>query len=122
MDTGEDSTSKKGMLKRTITDLSHGDRCPIICEVLDPHTQKTISNNRHLSLTSDFCQSNKLIAQVLAMIAEERTVNLLFDELLGSVGCNIAVIPSSHYAWDDESLSFQMLAKRAARRNQVIIG
>merc|ERR1712050_743636 len=97
-------------------------RCPIMCEVLDPHTQKTIANSRSLSLTSDFCQTNKLIAQVLAMVAEERTVNLLFTELLGNLGCNVAVVPSSRYARRHEPISFRALAKRAASFGELLIG
>jgi len=96
--------------------------CPIICEVLDPHTQKTIVNNRPLSLASDFCQTNRLIAQILAMIAEERTVNKLFDELLGDAGCNIAVVPSGRYAHRGETLSFYELAKRASSFDELLVG
>lgn len=119
------STEKRvTQLHRTITDLSAGQksRCPIICEVLDPHTQKTISNNRHLSLTSDFCQTNKLIAQVLAMVAEDRTVSLLFDELLGHAGCAMAVVPSSRYTYEGEALSFWTLSKRAAQMGECLVG
>jgi len=111
----------KGML-RTLTDLNPAERCPIVCEVLDPHTQKTIAGNKHLSLTSDFCQTNKLVAQVLSMIAEERVVNLIFDELLGQSGCNIAVVPSSRYVNEGEMVSFMILAKRAARYDELLIG
>lgn len=118
----DDSHPAFGELMRSLTDLNRRPRCPIVCEILDPHTQKTIAANHQLSLTSDFCQTNKLIAQILAMIAEERTVNLLFGELLGSTGCNIAVVPSSRYAPEGELLSFLALAKRARLFDEIIIG
>eukprot|EP00930_Biecheleria_cincta_P001560 TRINITY_DN102696_c0_g1_i1.p1 TRINITY_DN102696_c0_g1~~TRINITY_DN102696_c0_g1_i1.p1 ORF type:complete len:931 (-),score=142.35 TRINITY_DN102696_c0_g1_i1:187-2604(-) len=88
--------------------------CPMICEILDPHTQNIISSNDQLGLTSDFCQSNKLTAQVLAMVAEERTVNQLINELLGNSGCEIAVVCSSRYAHPDEVISFMTLSRRAS--------
>merc|ERR1719203_1394490 len=97
-------------------------KCPTICEILDPHTQKTITGNQQLSLASDFCQTNKLIAQVLAMVAEEPAVKLLFDELLGSKGCQIAVVQSTRYATENEKVSFSVLAKRAATFNEILIG
>jgi len=109
-------------LARSLSDLNNGIDCPIVCEVLDPHTQKTIANSKGLSLTSDFCQTNKLVAQVLAMVSEERTVNLLFDELLGTRGCSIAVVPSSRYAYVGELVNFHMLAKRAAIYGELLFG
>eukprot|EP00929_Paragymnodinium_shiwhaense_P005127 TRINITY_DN10667_c0_g1_i1.p1 TRINITY_DN10667_c0_g1~~TRINITY_DN10667_c0_g1_i1.p1 ORF type:complete len:947 (-),score=153.23 TRINITY_DN10667_c0_g1_i1:70-2910(-) len=97
--------------------------CPIICEVLDPHTQKTIVGSEHLSLTSDFCQTNKLIAQMLAMVAEERVVSLIFHELLGTNECEIAVVPSSRYTRPGERLSFFQVSRRAfGSFNELILG
>ena len=60
---------------------------------------------------SDFCQTNELVAQVLAMVAEEPAVQLLFDELLGSRGCQLAVVPSSRYAKESEQVSFFVLER-----------
>merc|ERR1719409_573329 len=73
--------------------------CPIISEILDPSTQKTIVDSKHLSLASDFCHSNKLVAQVMTMIAEERAVKDLLNELLEPGGACIAVVPSSRYCF-----------------------
>lgn len=96
--------------------------CPIICEVLDPQTQKTIAGNRHLSLTSDFCQTNKLVAQVLAMVSEERIVALILDELLGGSGCHVAVVPSSRYTSPGETISFLGVQKRAVSFGEFVVG
>eukprot|EP00931_Biecheleriopsis_adriatica_P114953 TRINITY_DN90819_c0_g1_i1.p1 TRINITY_DN90819_c0_g1~~TRINITY_DN90819_c0_g1_i1.p1 ORF type:complete len:868 (+),score=127.80 TRINITY_DN90819_c0_g1_i1:59-2662(+) len=117
--------SDPGIVKQAqsgMSKLTQGrQRCPIICEILDPHTQTIIATNAQLGLTSDFCQSNKLTAQVLAMVAEERTVNDLINELLGNHGCEIAVVPSSRYAHPDELTSFMVLQKRASRQFQELI-
>mmetsp|Transcript_58915 Transcript_58915/g.103103 ORF Transcript_58915/g.103103 Transcript_58915/m.103103 type:complete len:825 (+) Transcript_58915:103-2577(+) len=96
--------------------------CPIICEILDPRTQKTIAGNKQVSLSSDFCQSNRLIAQVVAMISEERSVKLLLDELLGVSGCNVHMYPASRYCHPGEQCSFWTLASRAAKLDEIAIG
>lgn len=97
--------------------------CPMICEILDPHTQKTIAESDHLSLASDFCQSNRLIAQVMTMIAEERTVKLLLVELLSSSGVCIHVVHPGRYVRPGEVISFWALAKRALLFfNETVIG
>eukprot|EP00929_Paragymnodinium_shiwhaense_P005129 TRINITY_DN10667_c0_g2_i1.p1 TRINITY_DN10667_c0_g2~~TRINITY_DN10667_c0_g2_i1.p1 ORF type:complete len:835 (-),score=170.48 TRINITY_DN10667_c0_g2_i1:120-2624(-) len=115
---GDDMKKTLSLVTRTM-----GPTCPIICEVLDPHTQKTIAGSKHLSLASDFCQTNKLIAQMLAMVSEERTVSLIFDELLGTSGCIIAVVPSSRYVKVGEQASFFTVAKRAAEHfNELVLG
>jgi len=112
----------RARFSRNLTHLKE-QHCPMICEILDPHTQKTIAESDHLSLASDFCQSNRLIAQVVTMIAEERTVKVLLQELLGSQGVCIHVVPPTRYARSGERLSFWALAKRALNCfNETVIG
>merc|ERR1711920_214314 len=95
---------------------------PVVCEVLDARTQKTIENNSKVQKSSEFCQTNKLIGQIMAMISENRSVKVLLDELLGNDGCKVAVFPAQHLAGSDEAISWWTLAKRASRFNMVIIG
>lgn len=118
------ASQKMAALARSLTKMrsEQMQACPIVCEVLDPRTQKTIVGNKHVSLASDFCQTNKLIAQVVAMIAEERSVKLLLDELLGVQGCNINVVPASKYVRVGETASFYALSKRALMYDEVAIG
>jgi len=61
------------------------DSIPLICEILDSRTQKTIAGNSAVSLASDFCQTNRLVAQILGMVSENRNVKALLDELLGAL-------------------------------------
>lgn len=96
--------------------------CPIVCEILDPHTQRTIADSKQLSLASDFCQTNRLVAQVLTMIAEDRTVKGLLDELLGSNGVSIAVVQASRYCYTGEMLSFNCVVDRAFAFDEIVIG
>jgi hypothetical protein len=58
----------------------------------------------------------------MAMVAEERAVRLLLDELLGSSGCNIALVPSSRYVRLGERISFYELSQRAQHFNELVVG
>jgi len=96
--------------------------CPIVCEILDPRTQKTISGNRDMQHSSEFCHSNLFIAQIMAMVSENRTVKQLLDEMLGSVGCSVTVFSATRFARPREVASFWTLAKRASRTGAVLLG
>ena len=87
--------------------------CPTICEILDPRTQNTIRSNRSVAAASDFIQSNKFVAQILAMVCEDRGVRALLGELLGADGVSFSVRPSAKYAAPHEELSFFELQLRA---------
>lgn len=95
---------------------------PITCEVLDSRTQRTISGQRQLSLMSDFVQSNKFVARILAMIAENRNVRVILNELLGATGAALLIVPSENYVYKDEHISFWAVAKRAQQRGACLIG
>jgi hypothetical protein len=95
---------------------------PVVCEVLDPRTQKTISQNSSLQSLAEFCQSNKLIGQIMAMIAENRGVKALLNELLGGRGCTMSVFPAEHYADSTEEPSFWDVSQRALQDHIIILG
>lgn len=95
---------------------------PITCEVLDSRTQRTISGQRQLSLMSDFVQSNKFVARILAMVAENRNVRVILNELLGATGAALLIVPSDWYVHKDEHISFWAVAKRAQQRGACLIG
>ena len=98
-------------------------KCPMICEILDPRTQATIEQNTSVMGSSDFCQSNRLCAQVLAMISENRGVKLLLDELLSPDGTSFYVHSAKDYVGADEALTFYDLAARCATCNhEILIG
>lgn len=123
---GPDMVFKKlSSVDRLAEDLhAHGAmlRCPVVCEILSPQTQATISQSKQLSSLSDFCQTNRLIAQVMAMITEERAVKRLLDQLLGCYSANIAVVPAERYAKSEERVSFYQLSQRASCYNEVLLG
>jgi len=97
-------------------------KCPVSCEVLDSRTQETVSNQPALNELSNFVQSNRLVAKILAMIGETRTVKVILDELLGAEGNNLLVLDSAAYVASDEVISFYTLGLRVAQRNGILIG
>ena len=98
-------------------------KCPMICEILDPRTQATIEQNTSVMGSSDFCQSNRLCAQVLAMISENRGVMHLLDELLSPDGTSFYVHSARDYVTRGETLSFYDLSKRCAvHGHEILLG
>mmetsp|Transcript_47982 Transcript_47982/g.138923 ORF Transcript_47982/g.138923 Transcript_47982/m.138923 type:complete len:946 (-) Transcript_47982:108-2945(-) len=97
-------------------------QCPIVCEILDPRTQKTIAGSIDMQHSSEFCHSNLMVAQIMAMVSENRTVKDLLDEMLGYKGCSVAVFPATRFTNPLEKCSFWVVAKRAANQHMVLLG
>ena len=72
--------------------------------------------------TSDFCQSNKLIAQILAMCTEDRSIQVLLNELLGPGGVSFSMQPARRYAHQSEHLNFYELAARVQSYGETLCG
>merc|ERR1711871_161801 len=106
----------------TPTGMAKPSQSACICEILDSRTQKTIASNKTVAMSSDFVQSNEMISQILAMIAENRAVKHILDELLGSHGSDLCVMESARYAEPKESVSYFTLAKRAQEFGEVLCG
>ena len=83
----------------------------MICEILDPRTQKTILGSVIIQKASDFVQSNNLVSQILAMISEDRAVKNILNELLGPAGADLAVVVPDKYVV--AGLSCQLVQGRA---------
>jgi hypothetical protein len=55
-------------VRRTDAD-SIAAQCPVISEILDSRTQKTVQANREVACAGEFVESNKMISQILSMVA-----------------------------------------------------
>merc|ERR1712048_1508982 len=98
LDYGKDPMSSVTSTTENLDPLAEITRtCPVVCEVLDSRTQKTINSSQYMRKASEFCQTNKITAQLLAMIAENRSTSVLFDELFGSYGNSVNVYNSQRY-------------------------
>ncbi|DAZ99138.1 TPA: hypothetical protein N0F65_010222 [Lagenidium giganteum] len=124
---GADSHSLASLLTiREVQRQRSSDRqqalCKCISELLDPRTQKTIARSGQIQELSEFIQSNELTSSILAMVAENRDVHNILEELLGSSGSRFSVEAATRYCSPTELVSFWQLAKRAAIHNEVLCG
>ncbi|KAH8068888.1 hypothetical protein JL720_12092 [Aureococcus anophagefferens] len=94
----------------------------MICEILDPRTQATIEQNTSVMGSSDFCQSNRLCAQVLAMISENAASSCCWTNCYPRRHV-FYVHSAKDYVGADEALTFYDLAARCTRCNhEILIG
>ncbi|KAH8097249.1 hypothetical protein JL720_134 [Aureococcus anophagefferens] len=116
-ETRSSNIKKMAVIRQKLQETS-----PIICEVLDPRTQNTIEKNAAVAATSDFCQSNKLIAQILAMCEEDRSIEAILSQLLGPGGASFSVQSALRYCAKGESLTFFELQRRAQVYEETLCG
>lgn len=98
--------------------------CPFVVEVLDHRTEVTMGNDFRVTKQSDFVKSNKTIAQIMAMVSENRAVKVILSELLGAKGTTLALKHAKYYSSvkDGEVCDFFTIARRAQLRAEVAIG
>jgi hypothetical protein len=103
--------------------LSSAARLPIVVEILDPRTQRTVAESASMGLVSDFIQSNDLVSKILAMVAEDPHSKVVLDQLLGGTGTQFAVVPSEEYVAPLALVSFAELARHcSAQRGATLCG
>lgn len=91
---------------------------PLFCEVSEPQTQELVCAHSALRKFCTFVVSHRLSAKLLANVAEDPAVAVVYTELLcGAV--DLCVRPSSLYAAPSERVSFHVLQTRAQRANHV---
>ena len=83
----------------------------VVVEILDPRTQKTVSEAVDIWSASDFIQSNELISKMLAMISEEGAVKDILDELLGKKSHKVGLIPAADLVGAHQEASFWELSR-----------
>jgi hypothetical protein len=98
--------------------MSSAANLPIVCEILDPRTQRTVTESTPMGLVSDFIQSNDLVSKILAQVAEDPLCKAVLDQLLGGTGTQFAVVAAEDYVAPRVEVSFAELAAHcsAARR------
>ncbi|XP_056177208.1 ion channel CASTOR-like isoform X2 [Syzygium oleosum] len=94
------------------------DKSVIISEILDPRTKNLLS----MSKISDYVLSNELVSMALAMVAEDRQINDVLEELFAEEGNEMHIRPADLYLREGEELSFYELLLRARLRREIIIG
>ncbi|WRX21619.1 CASTOR/POLLUX/SYM8 ion channel [Theobroma cacao] len=94
------------------------DRSVIISEILDPRTKNLLS----MSKISDYVLSNELVSMALAMVAEDRQINDVLEELFAEEGNELHIRYADLYLHEGEELSFYEIILRARQRREIVIG
>eukprot|EP00927_Polykrikos_kofoidii_P003255 TRINITY_DN11294_c0_g2_i1.p1 TRINITY_DN11294_c0_g2~~TRINITY_DN11294_c0_g2_i1.p1 ORF type:complete len:787 (-),score=143.39 TRINITY_DN11294_c0_g2_i1:42-2276(-) len=117
----------------TIHELCNKNRekpCRLVCEVLDPNTERMLSRNTMLNSIATFFHSNALETGLFAMASSERAVFNTLVGLLqpGGASAKMVARPLSMYLTAKEkeldvlSLSFWDLWARMRVRQEIILG
>nr|ADV78046.1 DMI1 [Dumortiera hirsuta] len=94
------------------------DQSIIISEILDSRTKNLVS----VSKISDYVLSNELVSMALAMVAEDKQINRVLEELFAEEGNEMYIRPGEMYLYDQEELSFYDIMARARQRQEIVIG
>ncbi|KAK4421982.1 Ion channel CASTOR [Sesamum alatum] len=94
------------------------DKSVIISEILDPRTKNLLS----MSKISDYVLSNELVSMALAMVAEDRQINDVLEELFAEEGNELQIRGADLYLHEGEELSFYEILLRARQRREIMIG
>ncbi|KAH9298237.1 hypothetical protein KI387_029919 [Taxus chinensis] len=94
------------------------DRSIIISEILDSRTRNLVS----VSKISDYVLSNELVSMALAMVAEDKQINRVLEELFAEEGNELYIRPAEFYIYDQEELNFYEIMLRGQQRKEIVIG
>lgn len=94
------------------------DTSVIISEILDPRTKNLLS----MSKISDYVLSNELVSMALAMVAEDRQINDVLEELFAEEGNEMQIRPADLYVREEEEMNFYEIILRARQRKEIVIG
>lgn len=94
------------------------DKSIIISEILDSRTRNLVSVSR----ISDYVLSNELVSMALAMVAEDKQINRVLEELFAEEGNEMCIKPAEFYLFDQEELCFYDIMIRGRTRKEIVIG
>ncbi|KAK1257239.1 Ion channel DMI1 [Acorus gramineus] len=94
------------------------DKSIIISEILDSRTRNLVSVSR----ISDYVLSNELVSMALAMVAEDKQINRVLEELFAEEGNEMCIRPAEYYLYDQEELCFYDIMVRGRQRQEIVIG
>ncbi|KAJ8755608.1 hypothetical protein K2173_022203 [Erythroxylum novogranatense] len=94
------------------------DKSIIISEILDSRTRNLVSVSR----ISDYVLSNELVSMALAMVAEDKQINRVLEELFAEQGNEMCIKPAEFYLFDQEELCFYDIMVRGRQRQEIVFG
>ncbi|KAL8255062.1 hypothetical protein R6Q59_033283 [Mikania micrantha] len=90
----------------------------IISEILDSRTRNLVS----VTKISDYVLSNELVSMALAMVAEDKQINRVLEELFAEEGNEMCIKPAEFYVYDQEEVCYYDIMIRGRERNEIVIG
>jgi hypothetical protein len=94
----------------------------LFVEIKDTQTQELIETHPFLDEACHFLVSNRLVAKVLAMVAQDKTVSKILDSILGD-DITIKLIPSEMFCDPSQDCSFFDISRRVVSNlSYIIIG
>ena len=115
----KEKTAKNREAKRRLQEEELHATCLVTCEILDPQTHIMIMQNSAISHMSDFVLSNNTVSKVLAMVSESREVKSVLTELLGFLGCDLALCSVESL---ERECSYWDLFQFIRNRKQILVG
>eukprot|EP00736_Rhodelphis_marinus_P003616 Rmarinus@m.15581 len=94
----------------------------IVCEILDARTRSLIQSNQSLAGVADFIMTNDIVSRVLAMVAYNRNVKEVIDQLTSVGFCSINVHEVVRYCEPGEVTSFWTLQQRCREKGFICLG
>ncbi len=70
----------------------------------------------------DFVVSDEIIGRIIAQVAEEARLNVVFDELLTPSGCDLSLQPMDRYVVMGREMTFNTVVEAALAHGQIAIG
>lgn len=106
------------LLIRDIQQKRTNKECTVISEIMDPRTKQLVS----VAQISDYVVSNELVSKSMAMVLEEREINIVLTELFTADGSEIFMRDCKTYVGKDEKANFWQISQRAGFRREILIG
>ncbi|KAJ4965057.1 hypothetical protein NE237_016906 [Protea cynaroides] len=94
------------------------DKSIIISEILDSRTRNLVSVSR----ISDYVLSNELVSMALAMVAEDKQINRVLEELFSAKGNEMFIRPAEFYLFEQEELCLYDIMMRGRQKQEIVIG
>ena len=101
--------------------LAAARQMPVVVEIMDPRTQRTVSDSYMVWSIADFIQSNELVSKMLAMISEEPAVKRIMDELMGETGTQFELQAAEKFIAPDAQCCFLQLARECSANRHVVL-
>lgn len=90
----------------------------IVSEMANPKNQELA----HLAKPDDFIIGDNIVSRLLAQVAENRELKMVFEEFFDASGCEINLRPVEEYIQLNQEVNFYTITEAALKKGQIAIG